>query len=478
MRLLVFSVTALLVCGAIARGESDMATIRAADGFQLPIGVNGNAEGYYISRGYLPNGHLGEDWNGVKGGDTDLGDPVYATAHGIVVFAKNYHVGWGNVVILRHAYYDGSALKYVDSLYGHLLDFKVEEGEQVKRGQLIGHLGNNFGMYDAHLHFEMRKNLQIGMFRSSFPRDYSNYYSPHVFIAEHRLCPSGNRMVEAPIHTFAPVAPAIMAGPHLETPVVGPPPSGTLQKGLAAASASVHLPASTSAVSPKVITTTATPTPEPAPKKIAKTDAPTVIVSEIPAPATKSSPAKMPVATAAASPEPALKKNSGSSATAATPAPSAKSLKVEATASATTSEPKSKTVAKANADLTTAPESAPKKAAKSSAATASAATPAATPKSSKARITATTPPPAPAEKTLAPVAAAPAAVAEHRTTKAKPAPTPQPEPEVFTKKDSQAILEPATPAPIVTTTTVTPIRRGNTNSYKFDRFEDMRGKGY
>ena len=200
--------------------------VRAADGFQYPVGPNGTAEGYYIARGYRPNGHLGEDWNGVHGGDTDLGDPVYAAANGFVMFARNYHVGWGNVVILRHAYYEGSTLKYVDSLYGHLLDFSVHEGEQVRRGQQIGRIGNNFGMYEAHLHFEMRKNLQIGMFRSSFARDFSNYYSPNQFVAEHHFCPNGNHMVSVPINTYPPVAPPVVAGPHVESPVFGVPSAG------------------------------------------------------------------------------------------------------------------------------------------------------------------------------------------------------------------------------------------------------------
>ena len=221
MRLSVSCVAALLAfIGSVHAQET--AAVRVADGFQCPVGVNGNGEGYYIARGYRANGHLGEDWNGLRGGDTDLGDPVYATAH--------YHVGWGNVVILRHAYSDGSSLKYVDSLYGHLLDFKVEEGDQVRRGQLIGHIGNNNGMYDAHLHFEMRKNLTIGMYRSSFARDFSNYFSPTEFVAAHRTCPGGNRLASVPINTFPAVAPPVLAGPRVDTPVVAAPKSSAVSQ--------------------------------------------------------------------------------------------------------------------------------------------------------------------------------------------------------------------------------------------------------
>ena len=210
------------IAAAMGAFGQDTGSVRTADGFQCPVGPNGSGEGYYIARGYLPNGHLGDDWNGIKGGDTDLGDPVYSTAHGLVVFAKNYHVGWGNVVIIRHAYYEGLTLKYVDSLYGHLNDFNVQEGQQVRRGQLIGHIGNNRGMYDAHLHFEMRKNLNIGMYRSSFPRDFSNYYSPNRFIAAHPTCPRGDKTVAVPINTFPANAPPSYAGTKVRTPVYTP----------------------------------------------------------------------------------------------------------------------------------------------------------------------------------------------------------------------------------------------------------------
>ena len=35
-------------------------------------------------------------------------------------------------------------------------------GDVVKRGQQIGTMGNNRGMYAAHLHFEIRHNIKIG----------------------------------------------------------------------------------------------------------------------------------------------------------------------------------------------------------------------------------------------------------------------------------------------------------------------------
>lgn len=183
---------------------SDYAEIAPATGFDFPVGTP-NAEGYYKARGFWPNGHVGEDWNGKGGGNSDLGDPVYAIGEGIVVQSRDVRRGWGNVIIIRHVFIDknGSA-KLLDSLYAHLDSRNVVLNQIVKRGQKIGTIGNNRGMYLAHLHFETRKNLAIGMHRSSFSKTYSNYYSPTSFIRSHRNCSGSKKTFRVPINTFAP----------------------------------------------------------------------------------------------------------------------------------------------------------------------------------------------------------------------------------------------------------------------------------
>jgi len=190
-----------LVVAAVADPEPKTVRTRIADGFDQPVGPP-DAEGYYMSRGFRPNGHLGEDWNGIGGGNTDIGKPIYSTAHGLVVLARDVRLGWGNVVIIRHVYLEGGQLKMVDSLYGHLDRIMVREGQQITRGQQIGTMGSNRGMYLAHLHFEIRKNIAIGMNRSQFKRDYSNYYSPTDFIRTRRKLPGGGRSAPVPIDTY------------------------------------------------------------------------------------------------------------------------------------------------------------------------------------------------------------------------------------------------------------------------------------
>lgn len=180
---------------------SEMAFIKLADGFDFPVGKP-EAQGYYKAQGFHANGHLGEDWDGIGGGDTDLGDPIYSIGDGVVVFARDCHMGWGNVVIVRHAYREDGSIRNIDSLYAHLEKILVRRGQAVRRGEQIATLGNAHGLYDAHLHFEIRKNLEIGMSRAKFAKDFSNYFEPSRFIMEHRQLQGGGRNYRIALNTF------------------------------------------------------------------------------------------------------------------------------------------------------------------------------------------------------------------------------------------------------------------------------------
>ena len=177
------------------------AFVKLADGFDMPVG-RPDARGYYKARGFRSHGHMGEDWDGVGGGDTDLGDPVYCIGDGVVVFARDCHQGWGNVIIVRHAFRDGFGTRYVDSLYGHLDRILVKRGQSVKRGQQIAKIGNAHGLYDAHLHLEIRKNIEIGMSRDKFAQDSSNYFDPTQFITSHRHMQTSGASARVAMNTF------------------------------------------------------------------------------------------------------------------------------------------------------------------------------------------------------------------------------------------------------------------------------------
>ena len=88
--------------------------------------------------------HTGVDLSAPKG------TPVYATADGVVSREKGGS-GYGIVVILNHGY-------SYQTLYAHLSKKVVKPGQKVKRGQLIGYVGNTGLSFGPHLHYEVIKN--------------------------------------------------------------------------------------------------------------------------------------------------------------------------------------------------------------------------------------------------------------------------------------------------------------------------------
>ncbi|MBN2340509.1 MAG: M23 family metallopeptidase [Deltaproteobacteria bacterium] len=154
-----------------------------ADTFVFPVGAP-DAGGYYDAQPFGKNFHLGEDWNGVGGGDSDLGDPIYAVANGVVFFTEDIQLGWGNVVRILHNIGSKEAPEYIDSLYAHLIDVYVRPGAMVKKGDPIGTMGNCDGLYAAHLHFEMRHKafMPIG---GAYSVKTDGYLNPTLFLKAH-----------------------------------------------------------------------------------------------------------------------------------------------------------------------------------------------------------------------------------------------------------------------------------------------------
>ena len=139
------------------------AQIPRAERFDPPLGSDHagftyNAQAFWEMNDARGGRHLGDDLNGIGGMDTDLGDPVFATADGMVVYAGDPAPGWGNVVLLAHRTPDGTLLQ---SMYAHLDRIDVAPGALVGRGSRIGTVGTAHGAYPAHLHFEIRTSDEL-----------------------------------------------------------------------------------------------------------------------------------------------------------------------------------------------------------------------------------------------------------------------------------------------------------------------------
>lgn len=78
------------------------------------------------------------------------GTPIYATGDGEVTQIRKSHRGYGNKIVVDHGY------KY-KTIYAHLNRFAIKKGDKVKRGQIIGYVGNTGKSTAPHLHYEIRK---------------------------------------------------------------------------------------------------------------------------------------------------------------------------------------------------------------------------------------------------------------------------------------------------------------------------------
>lgn len=83
----------------------------------------------------------------------DRGTEVYATGDGVVELIERKLWGYGKCIVINHGY-------GYKTLYGHLNDFKVRQGQKIKRGELIGLVGSTGKSTGPHLHYEVIKNGQ------------------------------------------------------------------------------------------------------------------------------------------------------------------------------------------------------------------------------------------------------------------------------------------------------------------------------
>jgi murein DD-endopeptidase MepM/ murein hydrolase activator NlpD len=88
--------------------------------------------------------HAGCDFSAPRG------TPIFATGNGKIIKARFYKSS-GNMITIDHGY--GYQTKYL-----HMVKFAVKEGQKVKRGDVIGYVGNTGLSKAPHCHYEIWKD--------------------------------------------------------------------------------------------------------------------------------------------------------------------------------------------------------------------------------------------------------------------------------------------------------------------------------
>jgi hypothetical protein len=183
-----------------------------ADGFDSPLGAaadrkltklwppiwytsNGYENFYYLGPGNTnPALHTGDDlilYDPATGTRQDCAhQPIYAAASGVVASAERQTGSWGNVIVIQHDPYIGTG-QVAFTRYGHVENMQVKAGDRVVRGQHIANVGNAFGRFVYHLHFDLSLTRVLQTRPWDWPglskqRLEANYLNPYQFILNHR----------------------------------------------------------------------------------------------------------------------------------------------------------------------------------------------------------------------------------------------------------------------------------------------------
>lgn len=89
--------------------------------------------------------HYGMDFT------ASIGTKVYATGDGVVKDVQSIGGGYGKWILIEHGF-------GYETLYGHLNGFNVKIGDKVKRGSVIGFVGNSGTSTGPHVHYEVHRN--------------------------------------------------------------------------------------------------------------------------------------------------------------------------------------------------------------------------------------------------------------------------------------------------------------------------------
>ncbi|MEI8123603.1 MAG: peptidoglycan DD-metalloendopeptidase family protein [bacterium] len=107
--------------------------------------------GYYIRP--VIGGAKSQKLHGYNGIDIaiNVGSPILASASGQVIVSRSsgWNGGYGKYIVISH--YNGT-----QTVYGHLSETFISDGDTVVQGQVIGMTGNTGNSTGPHIHFEIR----------------------------------------------------------------------------------------------------------------------------------------------------------------------------------------------------------------------------------------------------------------------------------------------------------------------------------
>jgi murein DD-endopeptidase MepM/ murein hydrolase activator NlpD len=113
---------------------------KGREGFVWPVIGN-------ITSRFGPRGETFHDGIDISAAE---GSPIWAVEKGEVMYSDQLR-GYGNLIIIRHP---GGFI----SVYAHNQRNRVQEGEKVAQGEVIGEVGSTGRVSSPHLHFEIRKD--------------------------------------------------------------------------------------------------------------------------------------------------------------------------------------------------------------------------------------------------------------------------------------------------------------------------------
>jgi murein DD-endopeptidase MepM/ murein hydrolase activator NlpD len=170
---------------AKARAKVGSKTITATKGL-LAWPIDGIlTQGYgntgFTSLGY--NFHNGIDIAGPPG------QPIYAAAEGDVLYTDQSNASFGNWVALKSTISTPTGSAQIITLYGHMQTFKVQVGQHLSEGDLIGYEGNTgnttrliYGPERGyHLHFGVYDANGFGVSQGAYTKVYGNYKVPYGY---------------------------------------------------------------------------------------------------------------------------------------------------------------------------------------------------------------------------------------------------------------------------------------------------------